>query len=148
MRLCFALAVLVPILAFAQDIPAIAPTVSSENAEVFRNVVISGGKSLLLESSIDFANASAVAVTLVCTTCTSNATSLASAGLVLQARWVIPNAELVVPTETKNATSFTFYDAGSASFAVFGSQFRLMLHNRGSQGVLIQQITFFRRAGP
>lgn len=143
------LALLLPtMLAFAQEVPSIAPTASGENADVFRNVVLAGGKSLLLESSLDFTNASAVAVTIVCTTCTSNATSLASAGLTLQARWVIPNAELVVPTETKNAVSFPFYDAGNASFVVFGSQFRMMLQNRGTQGILIQQITFFRRASP
>jgi hypothetical protein len=132
-------------IAAVEEPPVIAPNYSNETSDVFRNLVIPGGKAVALPSSLDFTTASAAAVTLVCTTCTSNATSLASASLVLQARWIIPNAEYAIPTETKSSNSFAFYEAGNASFAVFGPQFTLILQNKGSQGILIQQITFFRR---
>lgn len=117
----------------------------AENAEVYKKVIIEAGKSVTLDSAIDFSAASTVAITVSCVTCTTQATSLNAAGLALQARWTVPNADLYVPTESRAGSAFAFWDSGSVVFIVYGTQFRLVLQNKGTQGVLIDQVTIFRR---
>jgi hypothetical protein len=48
--------------------------------------------------------------------------------------------------ENKAATTFPYWDAGAALFNTYGSQFRLILQNTGTQTVAIQQVTLFRRS--
>lgn len=126
----------------AQDSETAAPA----NSEVFDNLVIAAGKSILLDSALDYASAPTVAVALKCITCNSATTSLAAAGVVLQARWMVPNADYRVATETKSSSTFPYWDAGGVIFNVYGSQFQLILQNNGSQTLSLAQVTLFRRA--
>ena len=118
---------------------------SSGNSEVFEGVFIGADKTVSLDSKLDYTSAATVAIGIECTLCDSTADSLGSSGLVLLARWAVPNAELYVTTENKATTLFPYWDAGGVIFNVYGSQFRLSLQNKGSQPVAIEQITIFRR---
>ena len=125
--------------------PSDSGAAAAVNSEVFQNVVLAAGKGVALDSTLDYSSATTVAVSVQCNSCTSAATSLASAGLTLQARWLVPNAEFYASTESKPATSFPYWDAGGVLFNVYGSQFELILQNTGTQTVSIAQITIFRR---
>lgn len=120
-------------------------TPAATNAEVFVDIVIAAGKNVVLESAMDFSTVSTVAVTISCTVCTTDKTALGTSGLVLQARWAIPDADSYVATEYKAATLFPYWDAGGVVFNVFGSMFRLNLQNKGTESITIQQVTLFRR---
>ena len=120
---------------------------SSGNSEVFEGIFINAGKTVSLDSKLDYSSATTVAIGVECTLCDSTADSLGSSGLVLLARWAVPNAELYVTTENKATTLFPYWDAGGVIFNVYGSQFRLSLQNKGSQPIAIEQITIFRRGG-
>lgn len=125
---------------------AVGETIATDSSEVFRNILIAAGKTVSLDSAIDYSASNSVAVTVQCTICDTAATSLGTAGLVLQAWWLVDNADVFAATEMKAATAFPYWDAGSALFNVYGSQFRLQLQNKGKQTISIQQITFFRRS--
>jgi hypothetical protein len=114
-------------------------------SEVLRDVVIGAGKTITFDSSMDYSSATAVAVTVLCAACSTNDTSLATLGLVLQARWMVPNAESFVATEFRAATAFPYWDAGGVMFSVFGSQFRLSMQNKGTQAITLKQVTLFIR---
>jgi hypothetical protein len=120
--------------------------VATENSEVFQSIVVAPGKRVSLDSTLDYSSVNTVAVTIQCIVCTSAVTSLGTSGLVLQALWLVPNAELYVATENKAATAFPYWDAGGAVFNVYGSQFRLTLQNKGTETITIQQLTMFRRS--
>lgn len=126
-----------------KSVPATANTAISE---VYENVVIAPGKSVSLNSALDYSSAPTVAVTVLCIICNSAATSLGNSGLVLQARWTVPDAESYVTAESKAATAFTYLDSGGAVFNVYGPQFRLGLQNKGTQTIALQQVTIFRRS--
>ena len=115
-------------------------------SEVFRNVVVEAGKSASRDSDMDYSYAGSVAVTILCSVCTSTATSLGSSGLILQARWLVLNADSYVTTENMASTAFLYWDVGAAMFTVYGPQFRLTLQNKGSQTVTLPQVTIFRRS--
>jgi hypothetical protein len=121
-------------------------TDTSAISEVFENVVIAAGKTVSLSSALDYSPASTVAVTVLCIICSSAATSLGNSGLVLQARWTVPDAQSFVTAESKAATAFTYSDSGGAVFNVYGPQFRLALQNKGTQTIALQQVTIFRRS--
>jgi len=114
-------------------------------SEVFRDIFIVSGKSVTLDSALDYSSANTVAVTVLCTICGSAATSLGSSGLVLQPLWSVPDAETYVTTENKAATAFLFWDVGGALFNVYGTRFRLTLQNKGTRPISIRQATIFRR---
>jgi hypothetical protein len=114
-------------------------------SEVFEDVVIAAGKTVSLSSGLDYSSANTVAVTVLCIICSSAATALGTAGLVLQARWTVPDAQSFVTAESKAATAFTYSDSGGAVFNVYGPQFRLALQNKGTQTIALQQVTIFRR---
>jgi hypothetical protein len=114
-------------------------------SEVFENVVIAAGKTVSLYSELDYSSAGTVAVTVSCIICSTAATSLGNSGLVLQARWTVPDAQSFVTAESKSATAFTYSDSGGAIFNVYGPQFRLALQNKGTQTIGLQQVTIFRR---
>jgi len=122
-------------------------TAADNNAisEVFEDVVIAAGKTVSLSSALDYSSANTVAVTVLCIICSSAATALGTAGLVLQARWTVPDSQLFVTAESKAATAFTYSDSGGAVFNVYGPQFRLALQNKGTQTIALQQVTIFRR---
>jgi len=115
-------------------------------SEVFQNIVIAPGKNVSQDSTLDYSSASTVAVAVQCSVCSTASASLGTSGLVLQARWTVPNAGSYVATENMAATGFPYWDAGGAVFNVYGSTFRLILQNQGSQTIAIQQITVFRRS--
>lgn len=115
-------------------------------SEVFENVVIAAGKTISLSSALDYSSANTVGVTVLCIICSSAATALGTAGLVLQARWTVPDAQSFVTAESKAATAFTYSDSGGAVFNVYGPQFRLALQNKGTQTIALQQVTIFRRS--
>ncbi|MBZ5580456.1 MAG: hypothetical protein LAP40_28210 [Acidobacteriia bacterium] len=123
--------------------PGLGATVS---VEVFQNVVIAAGKTVSLDSALDYSTSNTVAVTVQCIVCTSATTALGASGLILQARWMAPNTQFYVATENKAASAFPYWDAGGAIFSVYGPQFRLTLQNSGSQPIAIQQITLLRRS--
>jgi|GEM_PF-2647103 len=120
-------------------------TSTTSNSEVYENVFVDAGKTVSIDSKLDYSAAATVAVGIQCTICDSTATSLGASGLVLLARWATPNAEMFVTTENKTATLFPYWDAGGVIFNVYGSQFRLSLQNKGSQAIAIEQVTIFRR---
>lgn len=134
--------------------PAAAPTIRSPRSatdptvisEIFQNIIVPPGNSIPLDSSIDYSSVGTVAVAVQCSGCSSAATSLGTSGLILQARWTVPNGALLVATENKAATTFAYWDAGGAIFNVYGPQFRLVLQNTGTQPISLQQITIFRRS--
>ncbi len=114
-------------------------------SDVFKTVIIAAGKSVSLDSTMDYTSAAGVAVTVQCIICGTLATSLTGSGLALQARWMVLNAESYVATESKAASGFPFWDSGAALFNVYGSQFRLTLQNKGTQNIALQQVTIMRR---
>jgi hypothetical protein len=120
--------------------------VNTGTSEVFQNLVIAAGKSMALDSSLDYSSAATVAISVLCIICTSGATSLGNSGLVLQAAWTVPDAGSYVTTENKTATAFPYTDAGGAVFNIYGPQFRLVLQNKGAQTIALQQVTIFRRS--
>jgi hypothetical protein len=115
-------------------------------SEVFGLVIVPAGQTVSLDSTMDYSSANTVAVSVLCIICNSATTSLGNSGLVLQARWLVSDAELYATTENMAATSFPYTDAGGAVFNVYGAQFRLTLQNKGTQTIAIQQITMFRRS--
>jgi hypothetical protein len=117
----------------------------TDNSEVFLNILIPAGKAVTLDSDLDFTDAAAVAVTVPCAICSSASTSLGSAGLTLQARWMVREAIGYAATENKSAAAFSYWDSGGAIFSVYGSQFRLVLQNKGDSPISLQQVTLFRR---
>ena len=125
--------------------PVAGAAVTTTSSEVFQNIVIPADQNYSISSTMDYSAANTVAVTVECTICTTATTSLASSGLVLQAGWLVPNATAYVVAENKAATAFLYTDAGSALFNVYGTQFRLILQNKGSVSIAIQQVTLFRR---
>jgi hypothetical protein len=114
-------------------------------SEVFEDIVIGAGKTVSLASGLDYSSANTVAVTVLCIICSSAQTALGNAGLVLQARWTVPDAQSFVTAESKATTAFTYSDSGGAVFNVYGPQFRLALQNKGTQTIALQQVTIFRR---
>ncbi|MGA2113198.1 MAG: hypothetical protein ABSH56_00435 [Bryobacteraceae bacterium] len=116
------------------------------NSEVFEDITIAAGQTYSMDSTLDYTSAATVAVTMECVACTTAATSLGSSGLVLQARWAVPGAEFFVTAESKAATAFSYWDAGSVLFNVYGTQFRLVLQNKGSASITIDQITLFQHS--
>ncbi len=136
----------------ADLVTAPTPTLSRKDAvntgtsEVFQNLVIAAGKSMALDSSLDYSSAATVAISVLCIICTSGTTSLGNSGLVLQAAWTVPDAGSYVTTENKTATAFPYTDAGGAVFNIYGPQFRLVLQNKGAQTIALQQVTIFRRS--
>ena len=125
--------------------PVASAAVTTTSSEVFQNVVIAAGQTYPILSTMDYSSADTVAVTVECTLCTTTATSLASSGLILQAGWTVPNAVSYVVAENKAATAFLYTDVGSALFNVYGTQFKLILQNKGTASIAIQQVTLFRR---
>ena len=123
--------------------PAATASTATGNSEVFQNIVIAAGKSVSINSTLNYSAATTVAVTVQCIICTSLATSLTSSGLVLQASWLVPNAGSFAVAENKFATTFPYWDAGAALFNTYGSQFQLILQNTGSGTIAIQQVTLF-----
>uniref|UniRef100_Q02BS7 Uncharacterized protein n=1 Tax=Solibacter usitatus (strain Ellin6076) TaxID=234267 RepID=Q02BS7_SOLUE len=119
---------------------------SSGNSEVFENLVIAAGKTITLNSALDYSASDSVAVSVLCIICSTAATSLGNSGLVLQARWTVADAGDYVTTENRPATTFPYSDAGGAVFNVFGPQFRLVLQNKGTQTIALQQVTIFHRS--
>ena len=115
------------------------------NSEVFESIIIAAGKSYTVSSAMDYTASNTVAVTVQCIVCSTSGTSLGSSGLILQASWFVPNAQSYVVAENKAATAFAYTDAGSALFNVYGGQFRLILQNKGTASIAIQQVTLFRR---
>ena len=75
-------------------------------SEVFENVTIAAGKTVSLDSTMDYSLSNSVAVTVLCIICSTTTTSLGSNGLVLQARWTVPDAASYVVAENKAATTF------------------------------------------
>ena len=122
-----------------------AATLNSENFEVFLNVLIPAGRTVTLDSGLDYTSGSGAAVTVQCLTCTTQAAALSTGGLTLQARWTMPNAASFVATENKAATAFPYWDSGGAVFSAYGPQFSLTLQNKGSQSIALAQVTIFRR---
>jgi hypothetical protein len=119
---------------------------SASISEVFENLVIAAGKNVTLDSALDYSTAGTVAVSVLCIICSTAATSLGNSGLVLQARWTVADAGDYVTTESRPATTFPYSDSGGAVFSVFGPQFRLVLQNKGTQTIAVQQVTIFRRS--
>ena len=125
---------------------AAAETAAPANSDVFRDLVIPVGKSIFVDSTLDYSPAATVAVTVQCIVCNTAATALGASGLMLQARWVVPDATTYVTTENKTTANFPYWDAGGVTFTVYGTQLRLSLQNRGSQTIAIEQLTVFRRS--
>jgi hypothetical protein len=123
--------------------PSANTVAAAANSEVFQNIVIAAGKSVSINSTLDYTAANTVAVTVQCTICTTLATSLTGSGLMLQASWSVPNAGSFAVAENKSASTFPYWDAGAALFNTYGSQFRLILQNTGSGTIAIQQVTLF-----
>jgi hypothetical protein len=116
---------------------------STANSEIYRNVVIAAGKSVILDSKLDFSASDKVLVTFRCTTCDSASNSMGT--MTANAAWSVPQADSYSATESKAGTSFPYFDSGGAVFQVYGPQFRLILRNKGTQAIIIQQVTVFRR---
>lgn len=121
------------------------PVPVAENSEVFKGIFIGAGKTVSLDSTLDYSSAATVAIGIECIICDSKASSLGGSGLVLLARWAVPNSELFVTPESKTANLFLYWDSGGVIFNVYGSQFRLSLQNKGSQPIAIEQVTILRR---
>ncbi len=125
--------------------PMVSPDVVNTNSEVFLSVVIGAGQTVSLDSTLDYTSAGTVAVAVECSACATGATSLGSAGLTLNAAWLVSNASAYMFTENESGSGLTWWDGGGAVFNVYGSQFRLVIQNGGSQGILLDQVTVFLR---
>lgn len=124
--------------------PADSTSTTPTNSEVYLDVVIAAGKNVVIQSSLDFSSSSTAAVAVLCDACISQSTSLATMGLVLEARWLPLNASVDVATQS--AGTFAYWDAGGAVFNVFAEQFNLELQNKGTTAITLDQVTIFRRA--
>jgi hypothetical protein len=113
-------------------------------AEIFLDVVIGPGKNVVIQSSQDYSSSSTVAVAVLCTACTTAATSMATLGLVLEARWQGANATTDIATA--NAGSYVYIDAGGAIFNVYAELFNLELQNKGTSTITLDQVTIFTPA--
>jgi hypothetical protein len=111
--------------------------------EIHRNIVIAAGKSVVLESELDFSSSDKVMVTFRCTTCDSQSNSMAN--MQASAAWSVPRADSFSATEMKAGSTFPYFDSGGVVFQVYGPQFRLILRNKGAQAMIVQQVTVFRR---
>lgn len=129
----------------AKAAAAIRPTSSGSGVETFAGVQVPAGKSVTLDSALDYTLSNEVGVTVVCTTCTTADTSLSTQGFTLQARWRTASTASYVATEFKEASGFSYWDSGAAVFTVFGPQFRLLLLNTGDTTITVDQVTIFRR---
>jgi hypothetical protein len=123
--------------------PADSTSTAPADSEVFQDVVIPGGKNVMIQSSLDYSSSSTVAVAVLCNACITKTTSLTALGLVLEARWLPLNASVDVATQT--ASTFAYLDAGGAVFNVFAEQFNLELQNKGTASITLDQVTIFRR---
>jgi hypothetical protein len=118
---------------------------TSGSTEVFKNITIAANKSVSLDSTLDFTSAAAVAVLIRCTACSTASFSLASSGLVFQAFWIVPDADLYTVAEAATPTGFPYWDSGGLIFETFGTKFRLTIQNNSDQGISLRQVTLFRR---
>jgi len=122
---------------------ATTPPASPDYWEVYSDLVIAAGKSLALDSTMDYSKSDRVAVTVRCTICNSAATSMNN--LVLKAFWKVPDVDLYSVAEIEQGSNFPYWDSGGAIFQTFGSTFRLTLQNTGKENISIQQLILFRR---
>jgi hypothetical protein len=118
---------------------------SSGSTEVFKNLTIDANKSVSLDSTLDFSSAAAVAVLIRCTACTTASFSLANSGLVFQAFWIVPDADVYTVAEAATPSGFPYWDSGGLIFETFGTKFRLTIQNNSDQGISLRQVTLFRR---
>ena len=123
---------------------ALVGVVAGSGYEVHKNVAVAAGKTVVIDSTLDYSSAASVAVSVYCGNCTTASTALSSLPLVLQAFWSVPDAASYIATDSKSA--FLYYDSGAALFQVYGSQFRLALQNKGSSNLTLNQLVLFRRA--
>lgn len=117
---------------------------ASGNYEIFKDLVVAAGKSLSLDSKLDYSSATAVAVSVYCDACGSAATALTN--LLLHAYWSVPEATYYAPADAVFGSAFPYWDAGGAMFTVYGSQFRLLLQNKGEKDLKLSQVVLFRRS--
>ena len=110
-------------------------------SEIFTDVVIGPGQSVVLDSGIDYSDKDAVRISIQ-----SAASDLA--GLQLQAYWSVPMASLYNLTDVVDGSTFVCAYAGGAQFMVYGSQFRLVLVNSGSSTINLMQTMLFTHTAP
>ena len=113
------------------------------NYEVFKNVVVAAGKSVPLDSKLDYTPATGVSISVYCDTCGSEATSLS--GLLMHAYWSVSEAPYYTAIDAALGSAFPYWDAGGIVFAVYGTQFRIMLQNTGDKDLKISQVVVWRR---
>jgi hypothetical protein len=123
---------------------AAASTSTVGAAEVYLDVVIPPGRNVIIQSSADYSSSSTVAVSVLCTACTTATTSMAALGLVLEARWQGMNATTDIATAS--TSTFAYQDAGGAIFNVFAELFNLELENKGTSTISLAQVMIFAPA--
>jgi hypothetical protein len=114
-------------------------------SEVYPDVVIPPGKNVIIQSTQNYSSSSTVAVAVLCTACTTATTSMATLGLVLEARW--QSLTSTTDIATANTSTFTYLDAGGAVFSVYAELFNLELQNKGTSTITLDQVTIFSPAG-
>jgi len=110
--------------------------------EVFKDITVDAGKSVVLDSRIDFSSLDKVAVAI-----RSASDSLSDLeNLTVQAFWSVPDADYFSAAEIKFGRTFPFTNSGSVLFGVYGSEFRLILRNEGALSLKIGQLFIFCRS--
>ena len=126
----------------AKHIAGQTPSAAAANWEMFRDIVIAPGKSIVLDSAADFSTVNLAAVSFK--TASGSPSDLSK--LTMQAYWSIPEADQYNATEARRGSDATFANSGGVLFEVFGSQFRMVIGNDGELDIKLQQVIVFRRA--
>lgn len=110
--------------------------------EVFKDITVDAGKSVVLDSRIDYSSLDKVAVAV-----RSASDSLSDLeDLILQTFWSVPDADYFSAAEIKFGRTFPFTNSGSVLFGVYGSEFRLILRNEGGLSLKVGQLLIFCRS--
>lgn len=118
-----------------------AATAEPKNYELHKDVVVEAGKSVVLDSEIDYSTLDAVAVSL--RTVADSPADVTD--LVVQAAWSVPEADQYNVAESKSGKTFLFTNTGGVVFLVYGSQMRLILRNTGEHTVKLHQVIVFTK---
>jgi hypothetical protein len=127
--------------AYKPQASGVKSAIAASNWETYKNLQVDPGKSVVIESEMDFTSADKAVVTVRST----SETDSYFAGLTLTAAWSHPDVDLYSVVEEAKGTAFPYWNTGGAVFQVFGPQFRLILQNSGTQILTIQQVVIGRR---
>jgi hypothetical protein len=123
--------------------PAASPVKASLSTafyDVLKSITIAPGQSWQYDSTINFAGADRVAVTY------RAPSSVDLSKMYSYAFWAVPEADWLVAPEVGGGANLLYTNTGGEFFNVYGSQFRLVLENRGNSTITLTQVLVYIRS--